>query len=194
MPRKKKQPDPEPAVILKTRAEVARHFGVAERTVAGWIRELGFPGTPAKPGEGATGNFPVAAIEEWLKTRGGARGTGPGFAARERLALAKAEREELDLGKERGTLIDAEAVERFFVRTCAGAAAILLQMGDRAAAKLPRQVSVRVGKKTQRVQLPDQVVDAVIDVVQETGREVASAIAELIEGDQDESVPVDETG
>jgi len=179
--------DPTPDIILRTRAEVARQFGVAERTVSTWQMETDFPGRAGSSGPNAAGCYPVRAITDWLRRRGlrGGGVAGSSTISRDRLMAARAEREELELAKDRGELIEAEEVARFFARTNAGAAVLLGQMVDRAAARLPRTITVKVAKKSHQVPLPGELAEALLEVVRSTARDVSIAMAELIEGDKD---------
>lgn len=175
--------------ILKTRADVARHFGVSQRTVAYWLGEADFPGRSGNPRQGVDGCFPVDEITSWLDSRGLRSGTGTGnlSVARDRAMAARAEREELDLGRERMELIDAEAIQRFFVRVVRGTTSILDAMPATLAGNLPRSLTLTINGKRRTVPFPPEIINALIDVAQETADDVAAVVRELVEGDADDS-------
>jgi len=86
-------------------ADVAKHFGVAVRTVSNW-RASGMPGE--------LGRFDLAEIAAWRAAQGGGR-QGQ-MKPRDRLNEADAQLKELKLARERGELVPAEAVVRLFRR------------------------------------------------------------------------------
>ena len=57
---------PESAGVLRTKAEVAKFFDVALRTVGEWLNEETFPGQSGSPGK-RDGNFPIKEMVEWKK-------------------------------------------------------------------------------------------------------------------------------
>jgi len=116
-----------PANVAATRDDVAAHFGVHVRTVAGWLA-AGCPGRP--------GYFDLDAITAWRDANRPAPAPATD-AAQARLLAAKADREELRLAKERSELIPIEIVTRLFARHISEAAAILDQLPDLCLAALP---------------------------------------------------------
>lgn len=94
-----------PQAIATTRADVAEHFGVHERTVAGWIA-AGAPGSP--------GRYDLDAIAAWRDARRGKGDdpelAGPASAGLERYRQARAAIAELELARLRRQLVPREEV------------------------------------------------------------------------------------
>jgi phage terminase Nu1 subunit (DNA packaging protein) len=89
---------------VERQAEVAAHFGVSTRTVREWLA-AGCPGVP--------GNYDLAAIAAWRKSRAEMADVammGGSSPALERFRLARAQREEFALERDRGQWLRREEV------------------------------------------------------------------------------------
>jgi len=115
--------------IVRTRDQVAEHYGVHLRTVAGWMAA----GCPGKPGA-----YDLDKIHAW---RDHTKKDDPLLAGRSdpelaRYRMARAELAELDLEERRRNLIPREEVHRVMeaVATALRSAALVLekQYGDQA--------------------------------------------------------------
>lgn len=118
--------------LTKTQAEVAKHFGVSERTVRSWIGQ----GMPTE-GKG----YDVAAIEQWLDRVG--LGRRAEKASRAKLAEVEAQIKTVKLHRLRGELIELDTVRRLFVRHISEAKSVLEQVPDRVLAVLPAAVAAK---------------------------------------------------
>jgi hypothetical protein len=100
-------------ITVSTIGAVAEFFGVHERTVRHWRERMTADGISS----GASGKWNLSAFANWAIAR---RDTiADNDLARRRRAEAdlferRAEKMELDLAKERGQILDADAVEVFF--------------------------------------------------------------------------------
>ncbi len=106
-----------PPNIVGTKAEVASHFGVSERTVSTWLND-GCPGKPAGPGR--RGQYDLTAIAAWRDLRNAQAAdelmAGPTSPALERYRDARAELAKLDLLERNGTLLNRDKAHEAHVR------------------------------------------------------------------------------
>ena len=134
--------------IVETRAAVARHFGVAERTVGNWISR-GMPGSP-----GRYDTERIAAWREGLDSATKADRDKP-VSDRQRLDRIRADREALRLARERHQLVPLEAVRRLFIRHVDEAKAILMQIPDAVIGALPAKTTTKdrqnIGRDARRI-------------------------------------------
>lgn len=116
-----------PPNLVGTKAEVARHFGVSERTVSTWLND-GCPGEPAGPGR--RGQYDLTTIAAWRDLRTAQAGdelmAGPTSPALERYRAARAGLAELDLLERNGTLLDRQKAHEAHARM----ARILQTLGE----------------------------------------------------------------
>jgi hypothetical protein len=165
-------PSPPTEQIVRTRHEVATHFGVSLRTVAEWLTDPSFPGRAGNRGR-RDGEFPLLAIKAWWDAkRGTTVAPDASQSAKDRLNEVRARRAEIELEQLLGTLIEVEEVERFISRTIATAKAVLDQLSDQVLACLPPAVDVEARRKVR---------ERVVKVLDDT----YATLAELAEADQD---------
>jgi len=102
-------------LLLRTRAEVAEHFGVGVRSVAQWLNRPGFPGSSGDKFE-RNGVFPARQIDEWLKHNSlgpYARQSTADDDSNQRLREINIQLKTLELEQRSGVLVDREEVVRF---------------------------------------------------------------------------------
>jgi phage terminase Nu1 subunit (DNA packaging protein) len=140
---------PAEQIVLRTRDEVATHFGVSTRSVATWIRE-GMPGLPGSPGR-REGYFPVEEIEDWLRSRKimpGESAADPRALEDARVKRVRADIMELELAEKRGQLINSEEAARKWVHAVHEAKAQAEQLPawlmKRLPEDLPREIRRRI--------------------------------------------------
>ena len=144
-----------PPAVAATRADVAAYFAVHERTVATWLA-AGCPGQP--------GQYDLAAISAWRNDQA-APNSESTDAPRARLARARAAREELRLGIDRGELLPAEPALRMIGRTVHEAKARLDQLPDQLLAIVAESLPAdQLGPIRQRLQ---EIIDQVYTVLGE---------------------------
>jgi len=146
--------------VATTWAQVAEYFRVAERTIATWIKQ-GMPGKSGRPGT-REGHFPLHDIDDWREGRkpdAVRTGDETKTQAQARLAAAKAALAELDLAKRHGELVDAQEVNRRWLRFQTEANAQLKQLPTLVAKQLPEGLDRKLRKKARAVvqRLIDQV-------------------------------------
>jgi hypothetical protein len=115
--------------VLAGRSAVAKHFGVAVRTVAYWT-EQGMPRL-------GSNLFDAEAIDKWLTETGIRRETSSGDRAE--ILRLDAEIKRLKLAKLRDELVDVAGVESLFRRHIQEAKAILDQLPARIAATVVKK-------------------------------------------------------
>lgn len=130
----KREVPPAPRLVASTYAEVANHFGVNVRTVAGWSKQ-GMPGQVF--GSGRKGCFDLEAIAEWLDSKG--LGEQAGKLKSEYLQERIRERR-LKNGQLEGTLIDRQAALTELRRTLSFVRSVLTRLPKRMLARLPSKL------------------------------------------------------
>jgi len=129
---------------VRTQAEIANHFGVADRTVAYW-RGRGMPGEP--------GDYDLDEIEAWREREGLARVDANSVKAEGQ--RIDNELKQLKLDQARGTLVAIDVIVRLFIRHIHEAKAILDQVPDRAVsalpAKTPRKIRTSVRAECRKI-------------------------------------------
>jgi len=177
--------------VATGRAECAREWGVAERTISGWHHRDGFPGRPADPGK-KNGYYPLDEIDVWLvrqgihptksvrRAGGGATSDSDDAVKLERVRLLKVQRKEreLRLAQQRGELIEVATVTAFISRQINQAGPLIDEIPDRALAKLPPDLS------------PDAR-DAIYNDFVGLAMDIRAVLGELTAGDLDDG---DEAG
>ena len=123
-------------LIVSSLAEVGRHFGVSERTAAGW-RAKGMPGEP--------GAYDIDRIEQWRDQ--GESTTTNRFQAE--LMRIRAQRELLELEREQEKLIPVDEPIAFMAKTVTLATIYLEQMVERFPAHLPESMTPEVWQKVR---------------------------------------------
>lgn len=135
-----------PKKVLRTRAEVARHFGVGPQTITDWLARPDFPGRVGQRFTGDGGYFPIDEIEAWrneqLKKAGrlppdneGDEDSCAEAIQQERLRKLKLENDELA-----GLYIDLEITKRAVVQITEIAKQRLYQLVESIPGLLPRQL------------------------------------------------------
>ncbi|MHC4403115.1 MAG: hypothetical protein ACYTG0_25925 [Planctomycetota bacterium] len=122
--------------IVRTRREVSRHFRVSERTVSTWIGR-GMPGHPSN--RGVPGRFDLKVIARWLKTQNlgpRAKRRTNGDSQHSRLDRLRADRIELEIGRERGDLVPLTPILNALQRYVGEAKSILESLRDRICAEV----------------------------------------------------------
>lgn len=187
-------------VFTKVR-EVAAYFKVNPRTVMGWLEDPSFPGKTGQRGPNSGGHFSAVAVAKWIRNTGktteipeglldgvdeselemtekAKARTGPkhtvSAAPRDRLTELRADKAEIELHKLQGQMIDAQEAIRHYQRSHSYTVTTLRSLPSRVQAGLPSHVDERTR----------QAIDKVCKEVVDSCREM---IAELIEGDTDES-------
>ena len=166
---------PEPEKIATTRGETAAHFGVSVRTIADWQRDEGFPGRPGSPGR-QDGYYPLGKIETWLRDREALLGSldsnapsaAGGAGSRNAFWHVKAQRAQLELERELGTILDVEETAAFLERLVATARAMLESLPDKVVALLPPDVPDSVRSAVH--QSVNQQLDAAYEILEELTR------------------------
>lgn len=150
-------PKRKPRDTASSLAEVARHFDVSERTVAGW-RARGMPGRPRC--------YPLAEIAEW---RGRELRPPPDEDLRKRKQRVEIETAQLKLDRLRGRLLELEPVRRMFVRHVHECKAILDQLPDSLLATLPPKTPARTRRRVRGdvARVIDDAVAALSDLLDE---------------------------
>jgi phage terminase Nu1 subunit (DNA packaging protein) len=157
---------------LKTRDDVAGHFGVSVRTVATWLRE-GMPGEPGTPGK-SDGRFDVKEIEAWLAARGGVKTAEPN-PSRVRQDTVRADLLELKLAELKGELLPAAEYVRRMTRIIHEAKGLLDQLPTRLSRLLPEKTPAAArARHRERVQ-------RTLDATYLALEEIFSAEADAIE-------------
>jgi phage terminase Nu1 subunit (DNA packaging protein) len=146
--------------IAKTQADVARHFTVAERTVAYWLAR-GCPGEP--------GNYDLDEIAAWREREG--QGRSDEDANKSRFLQVKTEREQLKLEEERGDLVKVDPIVRLFTRHIAEARSRLDQLPDQITAAVARVV-------------PAEELDGIRRRVQDTLDDAYQSLADLLKAEE----------
>lgn len=172
--------------VATGRAECAREWGVAERTISGWQHREGFPGRPADPGK-KNGYYPLDEIDEWLvaqgihptksvrRAGGGAMSDADEQVKRERIRLLEVQRaeRELRLAEKRGELIEVATVTAFIARQINQAGPLIDEIPDRALAKLPPDLS-------------QEARDAIYNDFVGLATDIRAVLGELVAGDLDD--------
>lgn len=129
---------------VRTQAEIANHFGVADRTVAYW-RGRGMPGEP--------GDYDLDEIAAWRDREGLARVDANSVKAEGQ--RIDNELKQLKLDQMRGELVAIDVIVRLFTRHIHEAKAILDQVPDRAIsalpAKTPRKIRTSVRDECRKI-------------------------------------------
>lgn len=129
------------ARIVTGRAQLAKHFGVSNRTIGYW-QESGMP-----HGQGV---YDLDTVAAWLKQTGIQQASAdPG--AKAQLLAVQVKIAELKLARLGGELVEIEVARRLFVRHIHEAKAILNQIPDRVLAALPA-AAVKTLRQTIRRQ------------------------------------------
>lgn len=169
--------------ICRTYSELARELGMTcrnpERLICRWVTMPGFPGRAGGPGK-PDGYLPVEEIRQWLENRDigtdwGGNGNDDQYRKldKERRKLL-IEVEARKLQEQLGRLADVEEVARFNRQCVANAVAILEPLADDVLLVLP----IELGPDSRRE------VHAAVTRLLDNAR---LAIAEIIEGDKDET-------
>ena len=171
--------------ICRTYSELARELAMEskapERLIAYWLTIPGFPGRAGKPGR-QEAYLPVDEIREWLEARDrGVFGSNGGRVNDDEFRRLDKQRRQLQveiesrkLQESLGHLADVEEVARFNRRCVANAVAILEPLADDVLMVLPTEL----GPGSRRE------VHAAVTKLLDNAR---LAIAEIIEGDKDET-------
>lgn len=164
--------------VVHTIGEAALALGVAPRTLAGWLTDSTFPGKAGQPGC-RDGVFPIAAIRAWhTATHGVTDKTSSSdeeAAQAKRLkALIDADRAQLSLERELGSILDAEEQERFLRRLIATAKSLHEELPDRVEVRLPGDLSAEVRLRIRQA-------------IEASSVEIMNGLGEAIAGDQDET-------
>lgn len=141
--------------VLRTIGQVAQHFSVSVRTVHNWLLK-GMPGKQGNPGR-ADGFFSVQAITAWLNTQAAPPATASDdtrSVMHARLHKARAELIELEVGKKRGELVEADEITRQIVRSIHEAKAQLGQLTVKLTRGLPEKYRLKQRAIISRV-LPE---------------------------------------
>ncbi len=137
--------------IVTTIAEVARHFGVSDRTVQRWLAEPGFPGAAGERGK-RNGKFSLKAIEAWKLERDGGAVVDKD-SPKYRKAEADAAIRELELAELEGRLIDVAEVSAEMERAIHNAKSVLGELADEIVDELPAAVkSATRGKIRKKIE------------------------------------------
>ncbi|MGE0605532.1 MAG: hypothetical protein AB7O62_00295 [Pirellulales bacterium] len=166
-PAKKNSPPP-PAPADESAANIVATIDELAAALGIGARQVGYDLRAGMPGE--RGRYNVAAAAEWRSARktvaAAIAGDGAQAAARRRLDLAKAEREEIKLARDRGELVPAAEVASLVIAHVTECRAHLEELPPALAAALPED-------------LPDDVRRAARESIDRQVRKCLSTLAEL---------------
>jgi len=95
-------------MMIEGQETIADVFGVAPKTIVEW-QEQGFP-VAVRGGPGVASQYDSAACIRWLVEREVRKAAAP-ESSKDRLHRVQAERIEMELARERGQLVPADAIE-----------------------------------------------------------------------------------
>ena len=163
-------------LIARSRGEAARVLGISERLLTHWTKEPGFPGRPGSKAATPDGYYPIEQIRAWIA---GAHPESPlavnpkYTGSHDKYIRIRTSRAEFELDRLRGQYLPLQEVQRFFSRTLTNVVSVLQDLPHRLAAAMPEDMG-----SAQR---------QIVRTIAETAiNECRTAIAELIEGDEDE--------
>jgi phage terminase Nu1 subunit (DNA packaging protein) len=138
--------------VCTTRAAAAAELGVDIRTLAEWLNDPTFPGKAGSPGR-SDGHFPLDEIRTWRSAKFENAPGGNDELGRLRILQlqTKVEREQLELARELGRIVDVEDVRNLLEAGVATAKSILDQLPEQVLANLPGKLSKEIKNKIREL-------------------------------------------
>lgn len=138
--------------VCTTRADAANEIGVNLRTLAEWLNDPTFPGKAGSPGR-ADSYFPIDQIRAWRAAKFGTAGGGNDELTQLRAARLRTqvEREQLELARELGSIVDFDDVRNLLENGVATAKSILDQLPEQILANLPGKLDKAIKAKIREL-------------------------------------------